>query len=84
MIYSPMLMAIGVAFTEIFLLRMFLAQVGASNLIWSGIKALGIAAITVLLILLLATGYWKVKDKKAPGRSHPTRGFVCFFLGAAC
>ncbi|MFT6916398.1 MAG: putative membrane protein (TIGR00267 family) [Motiliproteus sp.] len=53
LVYSPIVMAIGVAFIEIFFLGMFLAKIGAGNLIWSGIKALSIAVTTVLLILLL-------------------------------
>lgn len=53
MIYSPIAMAIGVAFTEIFFLGMFLAKIGTGSLIWSGIKALLIGVTTVLLILLL-------------------------------
>lgn len=50
---SPIVMAIGVAFAEIFFLGMFLARIGSGSLIWSGIKALLIAATTVLLIFLL-------------------------------
>jgi VIT1/CCC1 family predicted Fe2+/Mn2+ transporter len=53
MTYSPIAMAIAVAFAEVFFLGMFLAKVGTGSLIWSGIKALLIAATTVLLILLL-------------------------------
>ncbi len=49
---SPLPMAIVTAFLAIFALGVFLGRVGGTPWLWSGLKALLIAAVTVLLILL--------------------------------
>lgn len=49
----PLPAAIAMAFLCIFALGLFLGSVGGTSWLWSGIKSLLIAAVTVLIILLL-------------------------------
>jgi predicted membrane protein (TIGR00267 family) len=49
----PLQSAISTAFLCIFLLGVFLGRVGGTSWLWSGIKSLMIAGVTVIIILLL-------------------------------
>ncbi|MDJ0654474.1 MAG: hypothetical protein QNJ40_09995 [Xanthomonadales bacterium] len=50
---EPLLSAIATAFICIFGLGVFLGRVGGTSWLWSGIKTLAIALVTVLIIILL-------------------------------
>lgn len=49
--YSPIELAIAVAFTEIFCLGLFLARVSKRGALFGGLKAVLIALVTMLLVL---------------------------------
>ena len=51
---APIEIATIIAFVLIFLLGVFLGRVSGTFWLWSGLKALGVAALTGLLILLLS------------------------------
>ncbi|MEN8198619.1 MAG: hypothetical protein ABFR63_00970 [Thermodesulfobacteriota bacterium] len=54
---SPFLLAILIALCSIFLLGVFLSGISRTFWLWSGLRTLFIAAVTLLLILLLGSGY---------------------------
>jgi len=49
---NPVELAIGLAFILIFCLGLFLGRVGSTSLLWSGLKAVTVAVVTALLIVL--------------------------------
>jgi predicted membrane protein (TIGR00267 family) len=51
--FSPLVMAIAVALALIFLLGVFLGQIGNTLWLWSGVQALLIALCTMAIILLV-------------------------------
>jgi predicted membrane protein (TIGR00267 family) len=52
----PLLLAMGICATSLFLLGVFLGRVGGRSWLYGGLRTLAIAAITVLLIAWLSPG----------------------------
>lgn len=51
--FEPLDIAIGIAFLEIFLLGAFLGRIAGTTWYWMGLRTLGVATVTALLILAL-------------------------------